>query len=249
MRRRLCSPPTAAETRRRPRPWSGWPLRSAESGRLRWWRPSSTSTNRPFRTLYALCPAGPAPIVVPALLTHAYHGRVDLPLVLDSADVTTRLAPVLGLADPTEAPDSLLVWSLRRRLSELDTPFDGLVLIAAGTTDQAARSTVDVVAAELGRQLNVACVAGYASASSPTAGDAVMAVRATGARRIAVASYFLAPGRLYSAAAASARAAGAAGVAAPLGAAEELVRLIVARATAADTATTPQCWSAPTVSH
>ncbi len=180
-------------------------------------------------------PASPAPIVVPALLTQAYHGRVDLPRVLDSADVATRLTPVLGLADPTEAPDSLLVWSLRRRLSELDTPFDGLVLIAAGTSDRAARSTVDVVAAELGRRLNVACVAGYASASSPTAGEAVMAVRARGARHIAVASYFLAPGRLYSAAAASARAAGASGVAAPLGTAEELVRLIVARAKAAQT--------------
>jgi sirohydrochlorin ferrochelatase len=178
-------------------------------------------------------PGSPTPVVVPALLTQAYHGRVDLPMVLDSTDVATRLTPVLGLADPTETPDPLLVSALRRRLSELDTPFDGLVLIAAGTSDATARSTVDVVAAELGRQFNVACTAGYASASSPTAGDAVVAVRAAGAGRIATASYFLAPGRLYSAAAASARAAGAVGVAAPLGAVEELVRLIVARATTA----------------
>ena len=180
-------------------------------------------------------PAAPAPVVVPALLTRAYHGRVDLPMVLASTDVDTRLSPVLGLADPYETPDPLLVKALRRRLSEIERPFDGLVLIAAGTSDATARSTVDVVAAELGRQLNVACMAGYASASSPTAGEAVAALRATGSRRIAAAAYFLAPGRLYSAAAASARGAGALGVAAPLGAAEELVRLVVARATAAET--------------
>lgn len=182
-------------------------------------------------------PVSPTPVVVPALLTDAYHGRVDLPTVLAETDVATRLTPVLGPEDPTATPDPLLVAALRRRLSELDTPFDGLALIAAGTSDATARSTVDVVAAELGRQLNVTCTAGYASASSPDGGEAVKAVRATGARRIAAASYFLAPGRLYSAAAASARAAGACGVAAPFGAADELVRLIVARATAAVTRT------------
>jgi sirohydrochlorin ferrochelatase len=51
-----------------------------------------------------------------------------------------------------------------------------------------------------------------------------------GAHRIVVASYFLAVGRLYDAAAASAREAGALGVAEPLGDADELVRLIVGRA-------------------
>jgi sirohydrochlorin ferrochelatase len=179
-------------------------------------------------------PAGLTPVVVPALLTSAYHRRVDLPMVLASTDTETRLASVLGPEDPTDLPDPLLVAALRRRLSELDTPVDGLVMIAAGTSDPVARSTVDIVAAEMGRRFNVACTVGYASASSPTAAEAVEAVRATGARRIAAAAYFLAPGRLYSAAAASARRAGAVGVAEPLGAAEELVRLILARATAAD---------------
>jgi sirohydrochlorin ferrochelatase len=181
-------------------------------------------------------PPDRAPVVVPALLTRAYHGRVDLPAVLASAEVTTRLTPVLGPACRDEAPDPLLVAGLRRRLSELEAPVEGLVLLAAGTSHPAGRSTVETVAAELGRQLNVACVVGYASASSPTGAEAVAAVRATGARRIAAAAYFLAPGRLYSAAAASARSAGALGVAAPLGAADELVRLIVARATAVEKA-------------
>jgi sirohydrochlorin ferrochelatase len=179
-------------------------------------------------TLRVLAPIGRTPIVVPMLLTSAYHGRVDLPAVLSEAG-PSRLAPVLGPAGPGEAPDPLLVAALRRRLSELDTgpePADGLVLIAAGTSHAPARSTVDAVAAELDHP----CVVGYASASGPTAGEAVEAVRAMGARRILVASYFLAVGRLYEAAAASAMADGASGVAEPLEDAEELVRLIVARA-------------------
>jgi sirohydrochlorin ferrochelatase len=172
--------------------------------------------------------AGTRPIVVPALLTNAYHKRVDLQGILSATPHPTTVADVLG-------PDPLLVAALRRRLSEMDAwaqrP-DGLVLIAAGTSDAQARSTVDDVAAELGRQLGVPCLAGYASASPPTGGDAVTALRAAGARRILVASYFLAPGRLYDLAAASALAAGAVAVSAPLGTAEELVRLIVARSCA-----------------
>jgi sirohydrochlorin ferrochelatase len=170
-------------------------------------------------------PSDATAIVVPALLTNAYHGRVDLPGVLAQAVRPARLAEVLG-------PDPLLVAGVRRRLSELDHSrgFDGLVLIAAGTSDPMARSTVEDVAADLGRQLNVACRVGYASASAPTAGEAVVALREAGARRIVGAAYFLATGRLYTGAVRSAVDAGAVDVAAPLGTADELVRLVVARA-------------------
>jgi sirohydrochlorin ferrochelatase len=169
----------------------------------------------------------PAPVVVPALLTNAYHGRVDLPAVLAGAACPSVLAEVLG-------PDPLLVTALRRRVSELDiTAADGLVLLAAGTSDAAARSTVEHMAAQLGRRAGMPCVVGYASAYGPTPGEAVVAARAAGANRVVAASYFLAPGRLYTAAADAALQAGAVGVAAPLGAADELVRLVLARAAAA----------------
>ena len=182
-----------------------------------------------LRELRAEGDAGPDPVVMPALLTRAYHGRVDLPAVLSGTGVATRTAPVIGPSGPGEAPDPRLVAALRRRVSELDIPYDGLVLLAAGTSHPDARSTVDAVAAALSVELDVACVAGYASASPPTGAGAVRAVRALGGSRILAASYFLAPGRLYEAAAASAREAGAHGVAQPLGTAEELVALIVAR--------------------
>jgi sirohydrochlorin ferrochelatase len=177
-----------------------------------------------------LLPAGRPAIVVPALLTRAYHGRVDLPEILSSVVTPTVVTAVLGPAEPGDVAHPLLLAALRRRLSELDESYDGVALIAAGTTDAGARSTVEGVARELASQMDVACAVGYASASSPTAGDAVARLRASGARRIVAASYFLAAGRLHDAAASSARRAGALGVAAPLGDADELVELIRTRA-------------------
>ena len=175
----------------------------------------------------ALAMAEPT-IVVPALLTSAYHGRVDLPGVLATAPAPVRLAPVLGPTEPGDEPHPMLIAALRRRLSEVDARCDGLALIAAGTSFAAARAGVDTVAAALAGALRMPCVAGYASAAAPTAAEAVAAVRAAGATRVAVASYFLAPGRLYDAAVASARSAGVVGVAEPLGV--TLVDLVLARA-------------------
>ena len=73
----------------------------------------------------------------------------------------------------------------------------------------------------------------YASAAPPAPGEAVERLRAAGARRVGVATYFLAPGLLYDNAVRSAREAGAVAVAEPLGDAPELVRLIAARVAAA----------------
>jgi sirohydrochlorin ferrochelatase len=122
---------------------------------------------------------------------------------------------------------ALLVDGLVRRL-----PADGLdavVLAAAGTRNSAARATVEWAAGALSARLGVPCAVAYASAAPPLPGAAMDLLRAAGARRIGVAAYFLAPGRLYDLAADSARAAGAVAVAEPLTDAPELVRLVAAR--------------------
>jgi sirohydrochlorin ferrochelatase len=171
-------------------------------------------------------------VLVPLLLTAAYHGRVDIPGVLAAARadgltldvaVTEALGPVRG-AVPVE-----LLNGLRRLLPA--GRLDGVVLAAAGTRDAAARATIDLAAARLGAMLGVPCVAGYASAAHPTPGEAVAALRARGARRVALSAYFLAPGRLYDAAVRSAGAAGAIVAAPPLSAAPDLVRLVNRRIT------------------
>jgi len=183
---------------------------------------------RPADVLFAAQRAGHRrATVVPFLLTEAYHRRVDLPRMLAAAyadglaldvAVTDVLGPVRGVV-----PGELLA-ALRQRLPV--RRYDGLVLAAAGTRDAAARCTVDLVATRLGTALGVPCVAGYASAAVPTPGEAVDNLRMDGARRVALAAYFLAPGRLYESAVRSARQAGAAIVAPPLGNVPELSALI-----------------------
>jgi sirohydrochlorin ferrochelatase len=183
---------------------------------------------RPLDVLTGLSARGHRQVVLlPLLLTAAYHGRVDVPAVAAGArdaglPIEVTIADVLGPVSP------LLVAGLVRRLP--DAELDAVVLAAAGTRDATARVTVEEAAAALGAQLGVPSVVAYASAATPTAAAAVSALRGAGAQRVGVAAYFLAPGRLYDVAAESARSAGAFSVAPPLGDAPELVRLIGLRA-------------------
>jgi sirohydrochlorin ferrochelatase len=182
---------------------------------------------RPLDVLSRLSAAGHRrAVLVPLLLTAAYHGKVDVPAVVREARATlpidVRLAEVLGPVSP------LLVGGLIRRLPTTD--LDAVVLAAAGTRDAAARTTVEDAAAALGARLGLPCTVAYASAAPPTAAEAVTSL---GVPRVGVASYFLAPGLLYDNAMASARSAGAVAVAPPLGDAPELVELVATRVHAA----------------
>lgn len=211
----------------------------------------------PGRVLHELAAAGHERVtVVPLLLTAAYHGRVDIPAVLSAAReeglrLSVRVGDVLGPVNGRV--DLALLAGLRRRLTEAVTEpsaatgptptgrtptgrsvggtasFDAVVLAAAGTRDAAARRTVEHAARALGATLGVPCLAGYASAAPPTAGEAVAQLRAAGAARVAVAAYFLAPGQLYETAMASARDAGAVAFATPLEAVPEIARLVLTR--------------------
>jgi sirohydrochlorin ferrochelatase len=192
---------------------------------------------RPGQVLAALQDAGHTGVtVVPLLLTAAFHTRVDLPAVLadaraDGVRLAVSVADVLGPVGGAVPPH--LLAGLRRRLHELGRPFDAVVLAAAGTRDATARATVVRAADALGAALGLPCEVAYASAAPPRAGEVVERLRAGGARSVAVAAYFLAPGRLYDTAARSALDAGAVGVAAPLGALPDLARLVLARVDAA----------------
>lgn len=180
-------------------------------------------------------------VVVPLLFTAAYHRRVDLPAVLAPVrerfpTLAVRITDVLGPAGRTAPVPEPLLAGLVRRLREArptgrssGREWDAVVLAAAGTTDPAAQATVEKVAAALAVRLGVPCRAGFASAAAPTPEAAVRSLRAAGARRVAVAGYFLAPGLLHDRAVAGARAAGAGPVAAPLGALPEMAELVLAR--------------------
>jgi sirohydrochlorin ferrochelatase len=231
-RRRLAAPPLVLVAHGSRDPRSASTMRGLAARVARVWPAPVTAAFLDFNeptVADVLRGVGPS-VVVPCLLTSAYHGRVDVPQVLADAGVPAGLAAVLGPAEPGDRPDPRLLAALARRVSELDTPYDALVLVAAGTSYAAARSTVEDTATALGASLGVPCRVGYASASGPTPAESVVALRAAGAGRVAAASYFLAPGRLYDLAVASARSAGALAVAGPLGAADEIVDLVVSRA-------------------
>ena len=180
---------------------------------------------------------GERPVVVlPLLLTGAYHSDTDLPAVLSEA--ASRLPRLrIGYGDPL-GPHPSMVGALERRLAEAapraatDTSVGdtAVVLAAAGSSRPAANAAVAQVAAawQSARGWR-AVVPAYASAASPTPAQAVTALLRAGAPRVLVATYLLAPGRFADRVRESSLAAGAAAVSAPLGAAPEVADVIVER--------------------
>ncbi|MEU9038348.1 sirohydrochlorin chelatase [Streptomyces sp. NPDC048352] len=169
-------------------------------------------------------------VVQPLLLTRAFHASVDLPGALRRApaSLAVRQARVLG-------PDPLLTAALERRLHEAglgpgERTATAVVLAAAGTADPEAAAALAGTARRWQRTGWRAVRPAFASGGTfPRTEDVVRMLRAEGAERIAVAPYVLAPGRLPDRIAAGAAAAGADHLGAVLGAAPELVRLVLRR--------------------
>jgi sirohydrochlorin ferrochelatase len=171
-------------------------------------------------------------VVVPLLLTEAYHASVDVPDAIAAATakhegLQIRATRVLGL-EPVflEVLDRRLRAALKEaRVRELD----GLVLAAAGSSNQLANQAVTRLARLWGTRHKLPTLTAYASAAPPATGEAVRQFRAEGRRHIAVGSLFLAPGTLPDRAAELALEAGAVAVSAPLGADTEVARTVLAR--------------------
>jgi sirohydrochlorin ferrochelatase len=102
---------------------------------------------------------------------------------------------------------------------------DAVVLGAAGTSDPAGVADVRVAARLLGWRLGRPVAYGFAASAWPALPDVVRALRRGGARRVAVASYLLAPGHFQRRVAE----AGADVVSPPLGAHDALARLVLRR--------------------
>jgi sirohydrochlorin ferrochelatase len=170
-------------------------------------------------------------VVVPLLLTEAFHAKVDVPRRSPPPRRDTRAS---GSAPPACWHGGRLPRGARR--SPARSPAGGarararrLVLAAAGSSDALANQAVARLARAWGTRHRLPVTAAFASAAPPAAGEAVRAFRAEGRRHIAVASFFLAPGFLGDRAAELALEAGAVAVSAPLGAHPEVARVILAR--------------------
>jgi sirohydrochlorin ferrochelatase len=181
-------------------------------------------------------------VALPLLLSRAFHAKVDIPAVLREATARlprlhVRQAEVLG-------PHPLLVRALERRLLEAglghglrldERRSTGIVLASAGSSDPEAIAVIAEIAREWRRTASWCAVRpAFASAyrpltNMPSTEDAVRALRAEGAERVAVAPYVIAPGRLPDRIEAGAREAGADVLADVLGPAPELARVLLGR--------------------
>lgn len=82
-------------------------------------------------------------VVVPLLLSDAYHARIDLPTVLSAAPARLRVmqACVLGA-------DNRLLALARRRVTELGIAHPGVILSAVGSSDSTANTRTRALAAQ-----------------------------------------------------------------------------------------------------
>lgn len=168
-------------------------------------------------------------VVVPLLLGTAFHARVDIPALI--AEVTGRL-PLLRvsvsavLGTPAEA-------AARARLAEAGAAEDpelGVVLTGVGSSHAPANAAVARLAARWEARGGYAGVTHAFATCGPDVAAAITRLRASGARRFAIAPWFLAPGLLLDQAAALARqTAGDVVIAQPLGAHPVVADLVLAR--------------------
>lgn len=133
-------------------------------------------------------------VVTPLLLADAYHARIDIPQQIARCGVAVRQANVLG-------EDDRLVSVLHERLAELGvSEFDrevGVLVVAIGSSHAAANARTAQVARKLMADTRWAgATTAFATGSGPSLAQAVDRLRSGGARRLVIAPWFLAPGRL-----------------------------------------------------
>lgn len=185
------------------------------------------------------------PVVVPFFLASGYHVRHDVPSALAPVRGST-LTPALGAAD--EVVDALV-----DRVREVDadtsddrdtgvgmgmgmgvgmgtgtgTGADAVLVVGAGSSVDAARAEVALVAERVGTRLGVVTATAFLSGPGPRAACELTRLRLAGHTRVVLATHLLSPG--YFATKAH-RVAGAAGALAtgPLGT-HDLLRDLVAR--------------------
>jgi sirohydrochlorin ferrochelatase len=193
----------------------------------------------PRQVLAGVAEADGRCVVVPLLLTAAYHSKRDIPAHIAAATSTLPGLDV-GYAD-TLGPHPLLLAALEKRLAQTTLvgaaarSSTSVVLAAAGSSDPAANATIATLAADWRRSGGWRhVVAAYASAAGPRPDEAVRALLAAEpGTPVVVATYLLAPGYFADKVRAAALGAGAAAVSPALGAAPEVADVILDRYAAA----------------
>jgi sirohydrochlorin ferrochelatase len=128
-------------------------------------------------------------LVVPAFLASGYHVRRDLPAQLAACGATDRVRVTGALG-----PDPRLATACADRLCAAGWRHgDAVVLATAGSADLRARAEGHQVARALARRLGCPVRVSYLAGEGPRLDDTVAQLHAV-RRRVAVASWLLAPG-------------------------------------------------------
>lgn len=133
-------------------------------------------------------------VVVPCFLTAGYHVESDLPEAAATAGGQAVITTLIG----DEIFDAVVQRLTESGALEPANPADAVVLAHAGSLREQSVAEVHAVADRLSRRLGRPVVAAFLSAAGPDVGSAVAELRAGGHRRIAIASYLLAPGIFHS---------------------------------------------------
>ena len=161
-------------------------------------------------------------VVVPTLLSHAFHARVDVPHAVAQAQASSGLQ--LAVTDPI-GPDGALLAALDRGLPE-----GPVVLATAGTSDGDAQLAFERLATVWADRRGSPVAVAYASQAAPDVATAVARLEEETGREVAVGSFVLFPGVLPDR---IAEAAGGRVVTGPLFAAIEIIDVIESRVRAA----------------
>ncbi|WP_375425397.1 sirohydrochlorin chelatase [uncultured Friedmanniella sp.] len=171
-------------------------------------------------------------VLVPLLLSDAFHAALEVPAVV--AAVRAAHPGLRVLASRPIGPEASLLSVIDRRLrdalrSRRISELDGLVFSAAGSHDVRSNAIVARRARQWATHHRLPCVTAFAVASGPTTAEAIRTLRGQGRRHIAVGSWFLAPGLLFTHQAELAYEAGAVAVADPMGAEPEIAEVALVR--------------------
>ncbi|MEU6985964.1 CbiX/SirB N-terminal domain-containing protein [Streptomyces sp. NPDC046324] len=178
---------------------------------------------------------GPSPLLVAAVQRRLFEAgltpaaRNSTGVVLASAGSTDpeAIAAIATASTRGTTPGPLAATTAWHRAVDEMKRTTGVVLASAGSTDPEAIAAIAETARELRRTGWCSVRPAFASASLPRTEDAVRAMRADGVRRVAVAPYVIAPGRLPDRIAAGAAEADV--LADVLGPSPELAQLLVDR--------------------
>jgi sirohydrochlorin ferrochelatase len=138
-------------------------------------------------------------VVTPFLLADAYHARVDIPRQiascgLDERGIEVRQAEVLG-------EDDRLVSVLHQRVTELGVSRHddtlGVLVVAIGSSNPTANAhTAEVAPKLLAGTRWASATTTFATRPEASLAEAAKLLRRKGARRVVIAPWFLAPGKL-----------------------------------------------------